>query len=100
MRRAANGGVIIEISGPKGAVKADTLASRLREAIDNNAVVSRPVMKADLRISGFDEFVLKDEIITVMTEFGDYLASDVRVSSFRPMRNGLMMDAMPPLGST
>jgi len=30
MRRAANDGVIIEISGPEGAMKADTLAWRLR----------------------------------------------------------------------
>jgi len=91
MRRAANGGIIIEISGPEGAVKADTLASRLRDAIGDNAVVSRSVVKADLKISGFDESVIKDEIITAMTEIGNCLASDVRVGSFRPMRNGLIM---------
>jgi len=33
MRRAANGDVIIEVTGPEGAAKADTLAMRLREAI-------------------------------------------------------------------
>jgi len=54
------------------------------------------VIKADLRISGFDEFVIKDEIITTVTEFGDYLASDVRVGSFRPMRNGLGMTCNAP----
>jgi len=90
-RRAASGGVIIEISGLEGAVKADSLASRLRDAISDNAVVSRPVVKADLRVSGFDESVIKDEIITTLTEIGDCLASDVRVGSFRPMRNGLCM---------
>jgi len=36
MRRAANGGVIIEIAGPESAVKADSLASRLRDTIGNN----------------------------------------------------------------
>jgi len=91
MRRAANGGVIIEISGPEGVVKADSLASRLRDAIGDNAVVSRPVVKADLRVSGFDESVIKDKIIITLIEFGDCLASDVRVGSFRPMRNGLCM---------
>jgi len=89
MRRAANGGVIIEIAGPEGAIKADTLASRLREVIGDNASVSRPVVKADLRISGFDDSVIKDEIITVITEFGSCLASDIRVGQFRPLRNGL-----------
>jgi len=91
MRRAANGGVIIEISGLEGAMKADTLASRLREIIGDNAAVSRPVVKADVRISGFDDSVIKDEIITLITEYGNCLASDVRVGQFRPMRNGLNM---------
>jgi len=90
MRRAANGGLLIEITGPEGAAKADSLASRLRDVIGSNAVVSRPVVKADLRISGFDESVLKDEVITMVTEFGECLASDVRVGPCRPMRNGLM----------
>jgi len=90
MRRAANGGIIIEIAGPEGANKADTLASRLRDAIGGSATVSRPVVKADLKISGFDEPVIKDEIITVITEFG-CLANDVRVGSFRAMRSGLNM---------
>jgi len=91
MRRAANGGVIIEIAGPEGAIKADTLASRLREIIGENAAVSRPVVKADIRLSGFDDSVIKDEIITIVTEYGNCLASDVRVGQFRPMRNGLNM---------
>jgi len=57
-------------------------------------VISRLVVKADLRISGFDESVIKDEIITAVTEFGDCLASDVKVGSFRPMRNGLMLTSV------
>jgi len=90
-RPAANGSYLIEIAGPDGPNRADTLASRLREAIGDIAVVSRPVVKADLRISGFDVSVISDEIIASITENGDCLASDVRVGSFRPMRNGLMM---------
>jgi len=77
MRKAANGGIILEIAGLEGAMKADTLALRLRDVIGSNAAVTRPVVKADLRISGFDESVIKDEIITIVTEFGDCLASDV-----------------------
>jgi len=89
MRRAVNGGVIIEIPGPEGATKADILASRLHDIIGGNAVVSRPIVKADLKISGFDESVIKNELITMVTELGDCLASDVRIGSFRAMRNGL-----------
>jgi len=91
MRRAANGGIIIEIAGPEGALKADSLASRLREVIGSNASVSRPVVKADVKISGFDDSVIKDELITIITEIGSCLASDVRIGQFRPMRTGLNM---------
>jgi len=89
MRRAANGGVLIEISGPEGAAK--ELAAHLRDAIGGSAVVSRPVIKADVRVTGFDESVIKDEIITMMMEFGECVASDVRVGPFPQMRNRLNM---------
>jgi len=79
MRRATNGGIIIEITGPEGALKADSLASRLREVIGSNASVSRSVVKADVKISGFDDLVIKDELITIITEIGNCLASDVRI---------------------
>jgi len=39
MRRAANDGVIIEISDPEGAIKVDTLAFRLRKVIGESAAV-------------------------------------------------------------
>jgi len=91
MRRAANSGVIIEMTGPEGALKADSLASRLREVIGSNALVSRPVVKADIKISGFDDSVIKDELITLITEIGNCLASDVRIGQFRSIKNGLNM---------
>jgi len=69
-RRAANGSVLIEIPGPEGHIKADTLANHLRNIIGDSAVVSRPVVRADLRIVGFDESVIKDEVITMITETG------------------------------
>jgi len=53
-------------------------------------VVSRLFIKAGVRVTGFDDSVIKDEIITMMTEFENCLASDVRVG-FRSMRNDLNM---------
>jgi len=72
-------------------LKANTLAAHLRDVIGGSAVVSRPVVKADIRITGFDESVIKDEILTMTTELGECLAGDVKVGSFRSMRNGLNM---------
>jgi len=74
MRRAANGGIIIEIAGPEGTLKADSLASRLREVIGSSASVSRPVVRADVRISGFDDLVIKDELITIITWLATYVS--------------------------
>jgi len=91
MRRAANGGVLIEILGPEGTVKADSLATRLREVIGGDATVSRPIVKADIRISGFDDSVIKDELIAIVTDVGGCLASDVRVGISRQMKNGSNM---------
>jgi len=70
MRRAANGGVLIEISGPERTVKADSLAIRLREVIGGDATVSRPTVKADIRVSSFNDSVIKDELIAVVTDVG------------------------------
>jgi len=42
--------VIIEISGPEGVIKVNTLSSRLRKVIGENATVSRPVVKTDVQI--------------------------------------------------
>jgi len=83
--------VLIEIPGPEGHIKADTLANRLREVIGDSAVVSRPIIKADLRVVGFDESVIKDEVIAMITDIGGCLASEIRVGPFRPMRNGSNM---------
>jgi len=57
-------------------MKANSLASRFREVIGDDAVVSRSVVRADLRVSGFDDSVIKDEIITIVTDVGGCLACE------------------------
>jgi len=66
MRRAANGGILIEILSAEGSVKADALASRLRDVIGESAVVARPVVRADVRVSGIDKSVSKDELVVAI----------------------------------
>jgi len=87
MRRAANGGILIEIPGSDETTKADALASRLREVIGHNAVVAHPIVMADIRVSGFDESVTKDELVAALSEMGGCSSCDI--SPFRPMCNGL-----------
>jgi len=68
--RRANGGVLIEIPGSEEAIKVNSLSSCLREVIGQNALMSRPVVKMDVRFSGFD----KSKIITAITDIGGCLA--------------------------
>jgi len=90
MRRAANG-ILIEIPGAEGPTKADALASHLRDVIGQNAVVSRPVVKADIRVSGIDESVSRDGLVAAIMDVGGCSADDIRVSLFRSMWDGLSL---------
>lgn len=40
IRKAANGGILIEVSGPEKLVKADTLADKLREVLQSDAQIT------------------------------------------------------------
>lgn len=63
IRKAANRGYIIEMPGPDNSQKADELASKLREVLDENKVrIARPTIKSEIRIVGFDASVTQEEI--------------------------------------
>ncbi|RLU24748.1 hypothetical protein DMN91_002838 [Ooceraea biroi] len=90
VRRTANGGTLIEIPGPDGASKADLLAGHLRTALEGEASVSRPVVKGELRLSGFDDSVSVDEISALIVDLGGCAHSDIRIGPFRPLNSGLL----------
>lgn len=50
LRRAANGGYVIEIPGPDNHTKADTLANKLKEVLPEGVRVGRPMLKGEMRI--------------------------------------------------
>lgn len=89
IRIAANGGRIIEIPGPDRCAKADSLANRLKEVLGEEAAISRPVAKSELRMSGFDDSISRDEIMFAIAERGECSTADVRVGQIRVMGNGL-----------
>ncbi|RLU15211.1 hypothetical protein DMN91_012205 [Ooceraea biroi] len=90
VRRTANGGTLIEIPGPDGANKANLLAGYLRTALEGEALVSRPVVKGELRLSGFDDSVSVDEISALIVDLGGCAHSDIRIGPFRPLNSGLL----------
>lgn len=52
IRKGINESVIIEVSGPNNSDKANKLAGKLRDVLKDEAYVSRPTVKGELRIIG------------------------------------------------
>ncbi|XP_046743142.1 uncharacterized protein LOC124409516 [Diprion similis] len=93
VRRAANGGVLLEISGPDKTKKADELASCLgkavREECGDRVYVTRPTMKAELRIRGLDDSATMEEVRVTLAKEGECRPEDVKVGPLRRMANDL-----------
>ncbi|XP_046621171.1 uncharacterized protein LOC124305634 [Neodiprion virginianus] len=93
VRRAANGGVLIEIPGPENAKKADALAERLSNIIGEkygDAVqVTRPSTKGELRVQGLDDSVTTEELARTLAEQGGCGPQEIRVGPPRRMAGGL-----------
>jgi len=62
IRKAANGGLLIEIPGPDGGAKADLLADWLRTVLGEEETVARPVRMGEVQLLGFDISVSVEEI--------------------------------------
>ncbi|XP_032690656.1 uncharacterized protein LOC116853630 [Odontomachus brunneus] len=89
IRRAVNGGVLIEIGGTEGPAKAESLASRLSEVLGPGATVVRPTIKDDLRIVGLDDSVTTDEVRCVLADAGECTPEQIRTGPIRTLSNGL-----------
>lgn len=89
IRRAANGGMLIEILGPDGANKANVLMEKLKGTLQDRARVVRPMVKGEIRLVGLDDSVTTDEIAYVVAKEGDCKEEEVRVGLIRPINNGL-----------
>ncbi|XP_046629516.1 uncharacterized protein LOC124309827 [Neodiprion virginianus] len=93
VRRAANGGVLIEIPGPENTRKADALAAQLTRVIldkyGNAVSVTRPVIKGELRVLGLDDSVSTEELARTLAEQGGCKVEEVRVGVPRRTPNGL-----------
>lgn len=89
LRVTVNGDRLIEIPGSDGAKLADELASELRKIFKDEAHVTRPYMKGELRLIGLDDSVSSGEITEVVAELGECKPGEIKVGLLRPMFNGL-----------
>lgn len=88
VRRSANGGLIIEISGENKGTKADRLKDKIEEVLGASAKVLRPCVKGEMRLIGMDNSIVPEEVADVVAAAGGCGANDAKVGTIRSMSNG------------
>lgn len=91
IRRAANGGILIEIPGQDSSPKADILANQLLAVLGEQASISRPIARGDIKIYNMDVSITKRDIQEVISNIGICELEAVRVGEIKPQRNGLFL---------
>lgn len=87
IRKGMNGATIIEIFGDDNSKKADELARKIQSILKDEAHVTRPKIKGEIKLIGLDESIIIEEIIWIALE-GDCCSEDVKVNSTRTTRTG------------
>lgn len=77
------------VAGDDMVGKADLLADRLKQILADEAIVSRPTAKGELRIWGLDDSICPDEIACVVADAGGCLPADVAVGPIIRLSNRL-----------
>lgn len=85
VRRAANGGIIYEVSGEDKEKKADLLAAKMKEvlAAKEGVRVTRPCKKGELRVLGLDETATAAEVATIVANIGECSLEDIKTNKVR-----------------
>lgn len=89
---AATGAIILKVPEKNSAARADLLAvtDKLQVALaEKNVRVSKPVKCADLRITGLDESVNKEEFMSFLTVAGGCYPTDIKAGEIRRGPTGL-----------
>ncbi|XP_013174886.1 PREDICTED: uncharacterized protein LOC106123200 [Papilio xuthus] len=90
LRKAANGGRVFEFPGASSGEKADSLAQRLREVLDDGVVrVSRPVKTVALRVAGLDDATTAAEVVAAIAAAGGCQTEQLRAGAMSTGRDGL-----------
>lgn len=89
IRKAANGSLLIEVIGPDGADKAMKLKNKLQGVLQDQARVTKPIVKSELRLVDLHDATSSDEVIRVIAKNGGCIKEDVKVGAIRPLNNGL-----------
>ncbi|XP_063620669.1 uncharacterized protein LOC134793074 [Cydia splendana] len=89
-KRAVTGATIIEVPGATSSEKADALADKLREKLNNEVVqVSRPTKTAEVRISGLDDSVTPEDVRKAVVKVGGCHIDQIKCGEIRQDFSGL-----------
>lgn len=85
----ATGARMLELPGANSGDKADALAEKVKEVLNENDVrVSRPAKCVEMRISGLDDSVLTDEVAAAVARVGGIAKEVVKVGVVRRDQSG------------
>lgn len=88
IRKAVNGGYLVEIMGPECTSMAESLADKLKSVLGKKAVVARPTIKGELRLIGLTDSTTMEEVRCVLADIGCN-PEEVKTGPIREMSNGL-----------
>lgn len=66
-----------------------TLAVRLREVLQDEAIISRLVIRGELHIWGIDDSVTVRDVASVIVDLGGCAPTDIKTGLINKMKNGL-----------
>lgn len=88
IRKGISGTTIIEISGPDNTEKADLLAAEMQKMLLGEALVSRPDIKGEIKLSGLDESITADEVRNAVAVEGSCKLEEIKVGKIGRTRSG------------
>ncbi|KAL0809346.1 hypothetical protein ABMA28_011553 [Loxostege sticticalis] len=87
--KAKTGGKILEIPGATSGDKADAFAAKLRDVLSEETVrVTRPIKTVDIRLSGLDDSVTKEEVAAAVSKSGGCAVDHIKVGVIRQSWSG------------
>ncbi|XP_018373631.1 PREDICTED: uncharacterized protein LOC108767973 [Trachymyrmex cornetzi] len=90
-RKTRMGALLLEIPGVDAVKKANMLADRLKEILkeQENVLVSRPEITAEIRIRDLEEFVTKEDVTQVISNIGKCSGDMIKMGNITKAINGL-----------
>lgn len=84
-RTAVTGALVLEVPGAENGPKADALASRMREVLqDKEGIkINRPTKTADIRVRGLECSITKEEITEAVAEKGGCRTYEIQTGEIR-----------------